>query len=83
MDNKVLNLCIEPKEQHHYLHQAHIAARGVHFSRDQPLQRLKHFGVFWPIMGDSVNIHVKQCEKCHMRPPQQHATLFQVAMYSN
>ena len=65
MDNKVLNLYIEPEEIYLYFHQAYIATRGLIFSRDETLWRLKHFGVFWPTMGASVNILVKQCEKCH------------------
>ena len=54
MDNKVLNLCIEPEEQPHYLHQSHIAIGGVHFFRDQTLQRLKHLGVFWPTFSSKI-----------------------------
>ena len=46
--NKVLSLCIEPKYWYLYLQYAHVAVGKVHFSKEQTLRRLKHFGVFWP-----------------------------------
>ena len=81
MDNKVLNLCIEPEEHPHYLHQAHISTGGSHFSRDQTMQRLKNFGVYWPTMRESVNLLIKHCDKCQKSPPHHHATLFQITMH--
>ena len=46
--------CIEPKEQNHYMHQAHVVVGGFHSSKDQNIQRLKHFTIFWPAMFENV-----------------------------
>ena len=75
---KVLSLCIEPKDQYLYLQYAHIAVGNVHFSKEQTLRRLKHFGLYWPHMRADVHTWVTSCEKCKQNPPLSFATLFQV-----
>ena len=76
--NKILSLCIEPDDQYYYLQYAHIAVGNVHFSREQTLRRLKHFGVYWPQMKADVHTLVTSCERCKQNPPLPYATLFQV-----
>ena len=76
--DKVLSLCIEPKDQYYYLQYAHVAVGNIHFSTEQTMRRLKYFGVYWPQMRANVHSWVSSCEKCKQNPPLPYATLFQV-----
>ena len=51
----VLSLHIDLEEQQVYLQYAHIAMGNVHFSQEQTMRRLKHFGVYWPRMQEDVH----------------------------
>ena len=53
--NRVLSLCIESDEQQVYLQYVHITMGNVHFSQEQTMRRLKHFGLYWPQMQEDVH----------------------------
>ena len=55
---------------------------NVHFSKEQTLRRVKHFGVYWPHMRVDVHTWVTSCDKCNQNPPLPFATLFQVQISS-
>ena len=78
--NKILRLCIKLDDQYYYLQYAHIAVGNVHFSKEQTMQWLKHFGVFWPKMQEDVHKWVSSCKRCRQSPPLPYATLFQVQL---
>ena len=47
---------------------------------DQTLRRVIWAGVWWPTMKEEVYDFVRTCKACKAKPPNPHATLFQVSM---
>ena len=73
--DKVLRLCLDPKDFHSVILQAHVTIGESHVDLNQTKNRILFNGYWWPTLTKDIADYIKKCPECIRREPLAHVTL--------
>ena len=74
--DKVLRLCLDPKDFNSVIQEAHMTIDGSHADLNETKNCILCNGYWWPTLTKDIAEYIKKCLECIHREPQAQVTLY-------